>query len=123
MCAFGPDFSRVTAGYSPDRVDALVWALTELMVSRGAAQGIVDMWTWMAANPGKPVDPKMFDEPEVTPMPKEEPAPPATVKLKAPKPWANFYVDKTRYTADSDGFILCDPVHQGALIKSGCTVV
>jgi phage terminase large subunit-like protein len=31
MCAFTQDFDR-TAGYSPDRMDALVWALTELML-------------------------------------------------------------------------------------------
>lgn len=30
MCAFTPDFDRTEQGYSPDRVDALVWALTEL---------------------------------------------------------------------------------------------
>lgn len=33
MCAFTSDFDRSRAGYSPDRVDALVWALTELIVS------------------------------------------------------------------------------------------
>ena len=33
MCGFTSDFDRAAAGYSPDRVDALVWALTELMVS------------------------------------------------------------------------------------------
>jgi hypothetical protein len=32
MCAFTTDFDRTRAGYSPDRVDALVWALTELLV-------------------------------------------------------------------------------------------
>jgi predicted phage terminase large subunit-like protein len=32
MTAFTSDFNRNTAGYSPDRVDALVWALTELML-------------------------------------------------------------------------------------------
>ncbi|AWN47153.1 ATP-binding protein [Methylobacterium terrae] len=32
MCAFTADFNRSTAGYSPDRVDALVWAITELAV-------------------------------------------------------------------------------------------
>ena len=32
MCAFTPDFDRGRAGASPDRLDALVWALTELMV-------------------------------------------------------------------------------------------
>ena len=30
MCAFTSDFDRGRVGYSPDRVDALVWALTEL---------------------------------------------------------------------------------------------
>jgi predicted phage terminase large subunit-like protein len=30
MCAFTSDFDRARIGYSPDRVDALVWALTEL---------------------------------------------------------------------------------------------
>lgn len=30
MCGFTSDFDRARAGYSPDRVDALVWALTEL---------------------------------------------------------------------------------------------
>lgn len=32
MCAFGPD--GLSDGHSPDRVDALVWALTELMLGR-----------------------------------------------------------------------------------------
>ena len=32
MCAFTVDFDRRVMGYSPDRVDALVWALTELMI-------------------------------------------------------------------------------------------
>jgi phage terminase large subunit-like protein len=31
MCNFTADFDRKTMGYSPDRMDALVWALTELM--------------------------------------------------------------------------------------------
>ena len=30
MCSFTSDFDRSRAGYSPDRVGALVWALTEL---------------------------------------------------------------------------------------------
>lgn len=35
LCAFTPDFDTQAAGYSPDRLDALVWALTELMVHDG----------------------------------------------------------------------------------------
>lgn len=30
MCAFSADFDRKAQGYSPDRMDALVWAMTEL---------------------------------------------------------------------------------------------
>jgi phage terminase large subunit-like protein len=32
MCSFGPAFRRAQAGYSPGRVDALVWALTDLVL-------------------------------------------------------------------------------------------
>jgi phage terminase large subunit-like protein len=33
MCSFTSDFDRSSAGYSPDRVDALVWALSDLMLN------------------------------------------------------------------------------------------
>jgi phage terminase large subunit-like protein len=36
MCAFTSDFDRNRAGYSPDRVDALVWALSELSGQQGS---------------------------------------------------------------------------------------
>jgi predicted phage terminase large subunit-like protein len=32
LCSFTSDFDRSRAGYSPDRLDALVWALSELLV-------------------------------------------------------------------------------------------
>lgn len=35
MCAFTSDFDRAGMGYSPDRVDALVWAMTALMLETG----------------------------------------------------------------------------------------
>jgi phage terminase large subunit-like protein len=44
MCAFTSDFSRDAAGYSPDRVDALVWAITELMVEAVPYQGLIDFY-------------------------------------------------------------------------------
>ena len=34
MCEFTADYSKAKLGYSPDRVDALVWALTELCVDK-----------------------------------------------------------------------------------------
>ena len=33
MCSFTSDFNRKAQGYSPDRVDALVWAFTDLFPS------------------------------------------------------------------------------------------
>ena len=49
MCAFAPDFDRAAAGYSPDRVDALVWALTELLVEPRAGEGIFETYRRLAA--------------------------------------------------------------------------
>lgn len=36
MCSFTPDFDRAKMGTSPDRLDALVWGLTELIVDSAA---------------------------------------------------------------------------------------
>lgn len=38
MCDFGPD--GLSSGRSPDRLDALVWALTELLLGRRGAPQI-----------------------------------------------------------------------------------
>ena len=44
MCAFTADFDRNAAGYSPDRVDALVWAITELMVEAVPYAGLMEYY-------------------------------------------------------------------------------
>jgi phage terminase large subunit-like protein len=44
MCAFTSDFDRDAAGYSPDRVDALVWALSELFVEPMAGAGMYERY-------------------------------------------------------------------------------
>lgn len=44
MCCFAHDFSRETAGYSPDRVDALVWGLSELLVTPVPGEGIFEAY-------------------------------------------------------------------------------
>ena len=49
MCAFAADFDRAKAGYSPDRLDALVWALTELMVAPDGA-AIIDYYRGLAGD-------------------------------------------------------------------------
>ncbi len=43
MCAFTADLDRGALGHSPDRVDALVWALTELMLEP-ARTGLLDYY-------------------------------------------------------------------------------
>jgi predicted phage terminase large subunit-like protein len=40
MCSFTIDFDRKEAGYSPDRVDALVWAITDLLVEPAPAMWV-----------------------------------------------------------------------------------
>lgn len=44
LCAFTTDFDRGKAGYSPDRLDALVWALTELLVSGTPGSGLLEYY-------------------------------------------------------------------------------
>jgi phage terminase large subunit-like protein len=44
MCLMTPDYDRRAAGVSPDRVDALVWAVTELCLSRGDGTSIIDFY-------------------------------------------------------------------------------
>jgi phage terminase large subunit-like protein len=44
MCAFTTDFDRAKAGYSPDRVDALVWAFTDLLVEPMASEGLYELY-------------------------------------------------------------------------------
>lgn len=41
MCLFTSDFDRKAMGYSPDRVDALVWVLTQLFLE-GGDSGLLD---------------------------------------------------------------------------------
>ncbi|MDB5553198.1 MAG: ATP-binding protein [Rhizobium sp.] len=41
LCSFSSDFDRGSAGYSPDRLDALVWAVSELAVKpQGGPAGV-----------------------------------------------------------------------------------
>jgi predicted phage terminase large subunit-like protein len=48
MCAFTADFDRAQAGFSPDRVDALVWALTDLLLAPMAGEGIFEVYRQLA---------------------------------------------------------------------------
>ena len=41
LCALTPDFNSRAAGFSPDRADALVWAVADLLGFDGGAQGMM----------------------------------------------------------------------------------
>ena len=45
LCALTPDFDRRAAGFSPDRADALVWAIADLLgLDRPSSAGMIDYW-------------------------------------------------------------------------------
>lgn len=44
QCAFTSDFDRRRTGYSPDRVDALVWAVTELLPLKDTRLSAMSFW-------------------------------------------------------------------------------
>jgi phage terminase large subunit-like protein len=44
MSQFTSDFDKTIMGFSPDRVDALVWALTELKIELGDGTAIIDFY-------------------------------------------------------------------------------
>jgi predicted phage terminase large subunit-like protein len=56
MCGFTTDFDRVAAGFSPDRVDALVWAFSDLLVEQMASEGHF-LWAKAKAESLKPKPP------------------------------------------------------------------
>jgi phage terminase large subunit-like protein len=44
MTSFTSDIDRTAAGYSPDRVDALVWAFSELLVEPMKGGNIFELY-------------------------------------------------------------------------------
>lgn len=42
MCLFTTDYDRNKMGYSPDRMDALVWAMTELAIDQSPGSNIIE---------------------------------------------------------------------------------
>ncbi len=120
MCGFASNFNRATAGYSPDRVDALCFAVTELL-------GGTDLSGWVE-----------FYRLEATYATGQAPRPTTTpttennmsiesdqtVTMKAPRPWASFYINTRLHTADNDGLIEdVQPEHVKALRMAGCKEV
>ncbi|HEX3430493.1 MAG TPA: terminase family protein [Rhizomicrobium sp.] len=84
MCALTSDFDRKRAGYSPDRADALVWALTTLCIEALPGMGLLRWYEQQAANPdAKPI---MVPDDEPFPLPPLSEKLP-TVRMRAPADW------------------------------------
>jgi phage terminase large subunit-like protein len=49
MCSFTTDFDRKAQKFSPDRVDALVWALSDLVIEPMPNEGIYEVYRQQAA--------------------------------------------------------------------------
>lgn len=116
MCGFATNFDRAKAGYSPDRVDALCFALTEL-IGGASCDGWLEYYRREAAYAeGREVRPA---------LPQQDTAQmPATITMRAPRPWADFYIGTRRYTADKDGLIRnVAREHVAPLTRNGCEEV
>jgi hypothetical protein len=61
MCAFAPDFDRSSAGFSPDRVDGLVWAFADLLVEQMSNEGF---YFWAKEKAAASLQPKRASRPE-----------------------------------------------------------
>ncbi len=125
MCTLTSDFDAKTAGFSPDRVDALVWGFTELMIGP-AADGWVTHFANLASQRIEEVG---------QPLPAREPvvivqgindvrpiAPPTSYRIVAPQPYMNLApAQGIRYTSGPDGIIEdVRPEHLAALMAAGC---
>lgn len=94
MCLFTSDFDRKAMGYSPDRVDALVWAMFHLFLEEQDGSGIFEYIRQEAAKIRKL---------------KEEPTPGDYIKMKAPKGISTAYgATGTKYVV-KDGIIFAKP--------------
>ncbi|WP_298421027.1 terminase family protein [Rhodoblastus sp.] len=51
MCLMTPDFDRARAGFSPDRVDALVWAISALVFEHEQGAAVFEFYRSMTADP------------------------------------------------------------------------
>jgi phage terminase large subunit-like protein len=50
MCVMTPDFDRGRAGFSPDRVDALVWAISSLVFEQAEGGGVFEFYRGLAGD-------------------------------------------------------------------------
>lgn len=104
MCLFTSDFDRKAMGYSPDRVDALVWGLTHLFHEEQDGSGIFEY---------------MKQEAEKVRKAKIETAPEDYVRMKAPEGVGMAYgITGTKYRV-ANGHVVAKPEDVAGLRNGG----
>lgn len=95
MCLFTSDFDRKSMGFSPDRVDSLVWGLTHLFLE-GSDTGIMEHYQ-LAAMAQAANAQKQEESPDL-------------IKLSSPKGVTSAYgIEGDRCMVDEDGFFYVKP--------------
>lgn len=104
MCLFTSDFDRKAMGYSPDRVDALVWAMFHLFLEEQDGAGIFEY---------------MKQEAEKVRKSKEQAAPEDYLKMAAPAGVSTAYgATGTKYDV-KDGHVFVKPEDARGLRNGG----
>jgi phage terminase large subunit-like protein len=93
LCALTSDFDRKRAGYSPDRADALVWAISTLVVEAVPGLGLLQWYEQEAAKLG--LTGMLPGDECLPPRPEER----RTLQMRAPLDWATtfFGIQGDRY--------------------------
>lgn len=105
MCEY---VAGLNSGYSPDRMDALVWAFTELLVGSEANSGLLDYYR----QESEAVRNKLNGSKQVAVEP--------TTRLLAPRHCNTVYGrEGDMYTADKDGYVTVKEVDVSTLIGAG----
>lgn len=106
MCLFTSDFDRKAMGYSPDRVDSLVWGLTHLFHEQQDGAGIFDFFKQeVAARDAR--------------LAANNPAPEGWIKMKAPAGVNTAYgIQGDKYNVEN-GFAVVRPDDVAGLRNGG----
>lgn len=114
MCEFTSDFDRKKAGYSPDRVDALVWALTGILVDQVANSGLFEFYRQEA----EALRARMAGKPLPGPS-GEQRGEPTWIMKPAPNVNMAFGKKGERYSVRADGLMEVKEADGKAFLSQG----
>lgn len=118
MCEFTTNFDRATMKYSPDRVDALVWGFTYLLVDQLASSGLMEYYRQEAeavqARLNGTTNPTLgYGSTAISTE--------VRIKLKTNGSSQAYGMRGTKYDADADGYMLVLEEDVVPLMNAGFT--